>query len=376
MKCDGVLSPYPTTVNLQTAYDQRNIIDSPVDIALDVSYGAQINVAIDITASSSFTGNGLKLRTVLIAEIIDTSGAGWLQTHYENIMLDMAPTADGITFNISPSQTVTLNTSFPVPTITGVGNCTVVAFVQNDATREVLNARYGSVPWNIQITLTPYGVPIVIPASGGSFDYNVAISNGETLPVTFQAWVMVQLPTGSMYGPVLGPVNLNLQGGASVNRDRTQFVPAGAPPGNYTYFAYVGQYASVIFDESSFPFSKSGADFAKANNNDWFNIGESFETGASPVTQDRVPESFILGQNYPNPFNPTTTIEFSLPFASHVELVICDILGKEIETLVSGWLQAGAHTVEFNAKNLPSGVYFYRLQAGSFEQMKKMLLLK
>jgi hypothetical protein len=59
-----------------------------------------------------------------------------------------------------------------------------------------------------------------------------------------------------------------------------------------------------------------------------------------------------------------------------VKLVIYNVLGKEIETLVSGWFQEGEHKVEFNAKNLPSGVYFYRLQAEGFEEMKKMVLIK
>jgi len=87
-------------------------------------------------------------------------------------------------------------------------------------------------------------------------------------------------------------------------------------------------------------------------------------------------EEFIIYQNYPNPFNPTTSISFRLPTRSFVTLKVFDILGKEIETMISEEMPAGSYSREWNAVNLPSGVYFYRLQAGSFTQMKKLILLK
>lgn len=85
---------------------------------------------------------------------------------------------------------------------------------------------------------------------------------------------------------------------------------------------------------------------------------------------------FSLVQNYPNPFNPTTKIKFSIPKPSKVEMRIFDILGNVIETLVYKEMQAGRYEVEFNATAIPSGVYFYQLRAGSFVDMKKMILVK
>jgi hypothetical protein len=89
-----------------------------------------------------------------------------------------------------------------------------------------------------------------------------------------------------------------------------------------------------------------------------------------------LPTSYSLSQNYPNPFNPTTTIEFALPKSGNVSLVVYDILGREVTHLVNGELQAGYHKVEFNASSLASGVYFYRIEAGSFVNVKKLMLLK
>jgi hypothetical protein len=83
-----------------------------------------------------------------------------------------------------------------------------------------------------------------------------------------------------------------------------------------------------------------------------------------------------LAQNYPNPFNPATTITYELPIASQVTLSVYDVLGREVSVLVNGRKNAGVHEVKFDGVNLPSGVYFYRLQAGDFCQSKKLVLLK
>jgi len=89
-----------------------------------------------------------------------------------------------------------------------------------------------------------------------------------------------------------------------------------------------------------------------------------------------LPKEFSLEQNYPNPFNPSTNIEFALPEQAEVSLKVYNLLGREIYTLVSGKMNAGNHKVEFNASGLSTGLYFYRIQAGSFIQTKKMMLIK
>ena len=110
----------------------------------------------------------------------------------------------------------------------------------------------------------------------------------------------------------------------------------------------------------------------------------SFEYSDIVDVNISAPTEFSLQQNYPNPFNPSTTIEYSIPERTDVKLTVINIVGEEVATLVNQTMDAGNYSVEFNATSLPSGVYFYRLQAGdpstgsgqSFVTSKKMILLK
>jgi hypothetical protein len=89
-----------------------------------------------------------------------------------------------------------------------------------------------------------------------------------------------------------------------------------------------------------------------------------------------LPSSVRLEQNYPNPFNPTTTIRYALPKRSQVQLIVYNTLGQKIAALVNGGIDAGYHAIQFDASNLASGVYFYRLVAGSYVNTKKLLLIR
>jgi hypothetical protein len=88
------------------------------------------------------------------------------------------------------------------------------------------------------------------------------------------------------------------------------------------------------------------------------------------------PTEFDLAQNYPNPFNPTTTINYSLPQADNVAIIVYDINGREVARVVNGYKVAGSHSVIFDATNLSSGIYFYSINSGQYFNTKKMMLLK
>jgi hypothetical protein len=102
----------------------------------------------------------------------------------------------------------------------------------------------------------------------------------------------------------------------------------------------------------------------------------TLNTTTSAPENLQMPASSSLSQNYPNPFNPSTNITFSIPDVQYVSLKVYDLLGKEITTLINNTMNPGSHSVQWNAANIPSGVYFYRLQAGSFMDTKKLVLLR
>ena len=117
------------------------------------------------------------------------------------------------------------------------------------------------------------------------------------------------------------------------------------------------------------------------DNNKWITTEENLsvynETGINEVKDKGLKlVNYIILQNYPNPFNPSTTIKYQIPRQSFVTIRIYDVLGNEIATLVNEEKSIGSYEVEFDATNLPSGIYFYRIHAGSFIETKKMILLK
>jgi hypothetical protein len=99
-------------------------------------------------------------------------------------------------------------------------------------------------------------------------------------------------------------------------------------------------------------------------------------TGIEDDNNGLLPNDFELVQNYPNPFNPSTTIEFALPRAGHVSLIVYNVIGQEVAVLVDAHKSAGNYSIEFGADNFPSGVYFYKLVHQEGSETRKMMLVK
>ena len=109
----------------------------------------------------------------------------------------------------------------------------------------------------------------------------------------------------------------------------------------------------------------------------WF--PDKYAYWLTPVKEQggsKIPTVFSLAQNYPNPFNPTTMITYDIPRTSEVTIAVYNVLGEKVATLVDGRLNAGEYKVSFDGGNLPSGVYFYRIQAGNYTSARKMILIK
>jgi hypothetical protein len=108
----------------------------------------------------------------------------------------------------------------------------------------------------------------------------------------------------------------------------------------------------------------------------WSNVSSFYASLTDVKEKGGLPKEFSLSQNYPNPFNPSTKIEFALPQRAQTRIIVYDVLGREIETLVNEELQAGNYEINVDASNFTSGVYFYRIQAGNFVQTRKMIFMK
>ncbi|TKJ42523.1 hypothetical protein CEE37_02215 [candidate division LCP-89 bacterium B3_LCP] len=223
------------------------------------------------------------------------------------------------------------------------------------------------------ITLTPSGSPIVIPASGGSFDFDLFIENTGTYTIYYDIWFDVNLPGGSIYGPLSLHEDLTIAPWGALNRNLNQTVPENAPAGDYIYNGKVGNYPDVIFVSDSFPFEKREGEAIDSPYKNWLLTGWF---GESTAAQSPVPDVWSLDQNHPNPFNPLTTISFALPEAAHVTLTVFDLQGRTIADLVNGNRPAGNHEVSWDASHLSSGLYFYRIEAEDYTAVRKMVLMK
>lgn len=128
----------------------------------------------------------------------------------------------------------------------------------------------------------------------------------------------------------------------------------------------------------------SHLDYISGHNDIWYvNLGHLYlyhllqiAAATSATAAGGVPNNFELLQNYPNPFNPSTQIDYELQRRSHVTIKVYDVLGRYVATLVNRTQSAGSHSVKFDASRLPSGIYFYRLSAGTFIAVRKMMVIK
>jgi uncharacterized delta-60 repeat protein len=133
--------------------------------------------------------------------------------------------------------------------------------------------------------------------------------------------------------------------------------------------------ANDLFIDSAANVYVTGKSVGSNSNSDFATIKYSQTIGISQVSTE-IPSTFSLSQNYPNPFNPVTNIEFNIPKASIVRISVYDLQGREIETLVYQNLNAGSYKVDWDASKYSSGIYYYKITAGSFIETKKMVLVK
>jgi len=222
------------------------------------------------------------------------------------------------------------------------------------------------------VELYPHEEPIVIPPEGGQLVYDGWVFNFTGHSGRADIWTYAFVPGVGRYGPIDLYPNFRIAADSIGMNDIRKNVPGLAPAGNYVFAAYVGVYPGTIIDSSYFYFRKSGS--AGGGITGWFEGTEWLKGGH--LAESNLPSHYVVSQNYPNPFNATTVIEYALPVESHVKLQVYNVLGQKVATLVDSKQQAGYRSISWDASGVSSGLYFYRLTAGSKVFSHRMMLLK
>jgi len=230
------------------------------------------------------------------------------------------------------------------------------------------------------IQLTPFGAPIILRPSGGTVTYGVSILNSPDYYNLFDGWINLQQPDGQIV-PLVLRSNLYLLPGGNLTRALSLTISASAMPGTYTVTGYVGDHPSTIEDFDSFTFVKSASGDDEIGQGGIATLSGWGETETVVLKSSLPQETRLLG-HYPEPFNPTATIRYQLSSNSLVSLRVYDTAGKLVKTLVDGWRSAGEHELTFDAGDLPSGMYFAKLEVedpfgtGNYVGVQKLILLK
>ena len=222
----------------------------------------------------------------------------------------------------------------------------------------------------------------------GSSIYDLSGNHGQGSLVDFPIWMVSTIPYRMPDAPVLAyPQN------DAANVSLKLLFKWNQSPAAATYHFQLSahsDFTDCIYDDSTITTSSFQSDSLLSNTTYYWRVNAknihgfsdwsqawSFNTTLTGINDKEVlPDQYYLFYNYPNPFNPTTKIGLGIPEKGNVRLSVLNILGEEIRVLLNEEKEAGYHSIDFNAKDLPSGVYFYRIKSGNFIDTKKMILLK
>jgi len=222
----------------------------------------------------------------------------------------------------------------------------------------------------VSIEIIPDDPPVTVP-QGGSFGFTGTLTNNTEDPQVTDAWTMAIGPQKETYGPFKMRNDVELDPYQTRTAQFNQHVANLAPLGFYTYIAYCGEYPSTATDSSFFQVEVVEGQFTEAGEAGWVLTGSFLEGDLADL-----PSQFALLNNYPNPFNASTVISYQLPGVSHVKLEVYNLRGQKVATLVHAQQEAGYKSVTWEDSEAASGVYFYKLTAGDFAEVKRMTLLR
>ncbi len=215
-----------------------------------------------------------------------------------------------------------------------------------------------------------------VATGGGTVTFDLSFTNPATSTFNGEYWVDVFLPNGRLFnGSPIERSPLSLGAGQSTTLSFSGTVPARAPSGTYTLRGYIGtSYPNGVTDSDDFTFTKTGS-LAKGGD---FQLDFNLVPAADELSAASRPSGAVTGMlaTYPNPFNPQTTLRYQVAERTPLRLAVYDVLGRQVATLADGTHEAGTHEVVFAAESLPSGVYVWRLVAGTSTETGRLLLVK
>lgn len=248
---------------------------------------------------------------------------------------------------------------------------------------------------NSQTATTAVDISPALPeVSNGAYVHNIAINpdNGNEILIVHSNYNVVGLFYSNDGGQTYSAVEGNLQGNGGPSIRSATILPTSQGP-IYVVGTSTGVYSTTQLNGMNTVWKQEAAslignvivEYVTSRKSDGTIVVGTHGRGAfvgkisggtDVADNSIIPNQYSLDQNYPNPFNPSTKISYSLPASSKVSLKIYDSNGREVESLVNGVQAEGKHEITFNAANLASGVYFYRILTNNFMQTKKMVLLK
>lgn len=390
----------------------------------DSGVSLQVNATFDVgyafstwkgSGSGSYTGLNNPATITLHEPIFDSAlfVASWhtitvMQSLHGNISPGTMEVGNGGTqqFTFTPDSGYAVDSVIvdgaPVDSL---GSFTFVALTTDHTLRIVFSQPYHHVMvtdrWNM-VSL-PYIVDdsrketIFPQASSPAYAFTDSYITSEALNHGVGYWLKFNRPetvkvTGydRLSDTIAAHAGWNMIGSLSVPVEVASI--ASDPPGIITgrVFAYNGSY---VYSDTLYPTKGYWVKMRQAGNL-YLSAGSTLKNTANRIRimpsdeapppppdaaihdRDRIPVSYALAEAYPNPFNPATVISYSLPADGYVSLKVFDMLGREIAVLVDGMEEAGYRSVQWNASNVPTGIYFYRIRTGNFFETKKVVLMK
>jgi Secretion system C-terminal sorting domain len=434
---DGVIvqvSGYSTLSNLLNPYTLRLAKGAPLSVnVVDTKIGDSIKTNISVNVISPLPAGTYKLHVNSLSTKISYPTAPGTngETVFKDVFRYAYPDINGTSIPTTPG-TYNYEFRYKLTPMAGASDTLYYtsAFVQNDANKEILNAGKAMhyVPPTDIYTNSYASVdskPMPLPSFVNS--NNITITGAQTYSVNagfnyevFEGgfppagWTVVNPNAGSLTWEAYSGANGPLFGGTKCTRvncysysttgqvdylkspiynnvdltDSLKFNWAHAVYTGYTERLQVqvstnggSTYPYTIFDRSGAALATapaSSSDFVPADASQWGRFSIAMGSILTSIRQigTETPTVYALNQNYPNPFNPVTNISYNLPKSSKVSLKVYDIKGQLISTLFEGNQNTGIYLTQFDGSKLASGVYFYKLEAGDYKEVRKMTLIK